>query len=636
MALHIDGTSARTVSFQRIPQTKLSAAFHASLRGVPGTALLVTTTITGFLPLPVSSTVTLSSIWVSTSCSGLTGQPIYATLSSISAIGWRAPSTLETFTRPLPTSPARLTFNVISATDLYGKAQVSPHPPNTSTSPTPVDGHARGLDHYNSEFNSETLNFETLNPRDKFVKRDTAVKRGQSVKRPRKKRYVEPSVPSQIQGLRFLAMFPPTTSSLPVVKYPVLQNRLLLRSMLNGATRIVINAIASSFVQFFLPPRVWLSAESRDMRFVCLLSDPVSTAAPTWADHIEIPVRGVRIVFALHYTQPTCSASIATSSGKLDRLPALVSGIIHSTGSNSPLPPNLHPQFTRRPVLHGMILDILGAAITFPVNYEAIRAKSRLRPFFSISRLRGPNINIPSPLFVAPRVTVKWVKPSLHEDMGMPGLFYSKVLPKKAISHSNRGGGSTDLLEKNFSLAENPQNTTPGTSSTFKNGWQEFGFVLAVMLGQCFNLTPFGATMYARWLIANDLGVPGDKGQLSWIAAGFSITTGSFVLVGGRLGDVYGHRPVWFFALVWSMIWNLVSGFARSPAFYDAARGLAGIGAGLMTPTAVALLGQTYPPGRRRNIIFGLFGIEGMGMMTKGSRRGKWGRREHPHRCPRI
>ncbi|KAJ7711305.1 major facilitator superfamily domain-containing protein [Mycena olivaceomarginata] len=148
---------------------------------------------------------------------------------------------------------------------------------------------------------------------------------------------------------------------------------------------------------------------------------------------------------------------------------------------------------------------------------------------------------------------------------------------------------------------------TSAMNSIFKNGWQEFGFVLAIMLGQCFNLTPFGATMYARWLIADGLGVPGDNGQMSWVAAGFSITTGSFVLVGGRLGDVYGHRLIWLLALVWSMIWNLVSGFAHSPAFYDAARGLAGIGAGLMLPTAVALLGQAYPPGRKRNLAFGLF-----------------------------
>lgn len=61
----------------------------------------------------------------------------------------------------------------------------------------------------------------------------------------------------------------------------------------------------------------------------------------------------------------------------------------------------------------------------------------------------------------------------------------------------------------------------------------------------------------ARFLIAEDLGVSGDPGQIGWIAAGFSLTTGSFVLVGGRLGDIYGHRIVWLTALMWSMIWNL-------------------------------------------------------------------------------
>lgn len=53
---------------------------------------------------------------------------------------------------------------------------------------------------------------------------------------------------------------------------------------------------------------------------------------------------------------------------------------------------------------------------------------------------------------------------------------------------------------------------------------------------------------------------------------------------------------------------HFISDELRRPAFYDAARGLTGIGAGLMLPTAVALLGQTYPPGRKRNLAFGLFG----------------------------
>jgi MFS family permease len=64
-------------------------------------------------------------------------------------------------------------------------------------------------------------------------------------------------------------------------------------------------------------------------------------------------------------------------------------------------------------------------------------------------------------------------------------------------------------------------------------------------------------SIYSQNLLAEHLGVPGDIGQIGWLVAGFSLTSGSFVLVGGRLGDIYGPRIVWLLALTWTMIWNL-------------------------------------------------------------------------------
>jgi hypothetical protein len=51
--------------------------------------------------------------------------------------------------------------------------------------------------------------------------------------------------------------------------------------------------------------------------------------------------------------------------------------------------------------------------------------------------------------------------------------------------------------ENTSTAHEEPKSKTPSfptvsESLLFKSGWQEFGFVLAVMLGQSFNLTPFG------------------------------------------------------------------------------------------------------------------------------------------------
>ena len=108
---------------------------------------------------------------------------------------------------------------------------------------------------------------------------------------------------------------------------------------------------------------------------------------------------------------------------------------------------------------------------------------------------------------------------------------------------------------------------TPLFTSTF----HESIFLAAVLCGQAFNLTPFGAvskclttkaelvvqTIYSSNLIAERLSAEGDQGQLTWILSAYSLTTGSFVLVGGSLGDTVGPRPVWIFSLVWVMVFNL-------------------------------------------------------------------------------
>ncbi|KAJ6473354.1 hypothetical protein C8R47DRAFT_1294963 [Mycena vitilis] len=201
MFLLVDGTSARTVTFQHIPQTTLSAAFHASLRGLPGTALLVTTTITGFLP---SSSLIRCNVVLDLGFDVVLGLDWAAYLrDSLINLGYRLESSFDAWN--FYSTSGNLT------------AQVLPHSRNTSVmSPTPVNSrdHAGGPYHCHSELNSETINSETLNPI-KFVKRDTAVKRGpgQSVKRPRKKRYVVPSTSGEASavdsGTTFLRYVPP-------------------------------------------------------------------------------------------------------------------------------------------------------------------------------------------------------------------------------------------------------------------------------------------------------------------------------------------------------------------------------------------------------------------------------------------
>lgn len=97
-------------------------------------------------------------------------------------------------------------------------------------------------------------------------------------------------------------------------------------------------------------------------------------------------------------------------------------------------------------------------------------------------------------------------------------------------------------------------------------------------------------------------------GNAAWLAASYNVTQGAFVLIGGRLGEIYGHKLLLMIACGWWLLWELVAGFAPNVIALCLFRALSGIGGGLMTPNCVALLGITFPPGKKRNVAFGLFG----------------------------
>jgi MFS family permease len=82
----------------------------------------------------------------------------------------------------------------------------------------------------------------------------------------------------------------------------------------------------------------------------------------------------------------------------------------------------------------------------------------------------------------------------------------------------------------------------------------------------------------------------------------------AFFLIGGRFGDVYGHKNILLAGAVWWVVWSLASGFAKDIVTLSLFRGLTGIGGAFIVPNAVALIGNTFPPGKLRNISMGAFG----------------------------
>ncbi len=87
-----------------------------------------------------------------------------------------------------------------------------------------------------------------------------------------------------------------------------------------------------------------------------------------------------------------------------------------------------------------------------------------------------------------------------------------------------------------------------------------------------------------------------------------SLTQGAFVLMGGRIGAVYGHKNTVVVAGAFWVLFHLISGFMKSVVTLSLMRGLSGIGGAFIVPNAIALLTVTFLPGKMRNITVGFFG----------------------------
>ncbi|EPX71653.1 membrane transporter [Schizosaccharomyces octosporus yFS286] len=139
---------------------------------------------------------------------------------------------------------------------------------------------------------------------------------------------------------------------------------------------------------------------------------------------------------------------------------------------------------------------------------------------------------------------------------------------------------------------------------------REILFIFITSSAQLMTQAGLGQTIAPSHIIGKAFGTT-NSGQLSWFPASYSLTVGTFILVAGKLGDMYGHKNMFIFGYAWYSLWSLISGFsvyAKSAIMYDVCRALTGIAPAFLLPNALAILGRVYPPGRRKQWAFCMFG----------------------------
>jgi EmrB/QacA subfamily drug resistance transporter len=95
---------------------------------------------------------------------------------------------------------------------------------------------------------------------------------------------------------------------------------------------------------------------------------------------------------------------------------------------------------------------------------------------------------------------------------------------------------------------------------------------------------------------------------LQWVLSAYALSFGGLLLLGGRAADLLGRRRLFIAGVGLFTVASLMCGLAWSPAALLAARVVQGIGAAIMTPTALSIISTTFPDGSERNKALGIWG----------------------------
>lgn len=93
-----------------------------------------------------------------------------------------------------------------------------------------------------------------------------------------------------------------------------------------------------------------------------------------------------------------------------------------------------------------------------------------------------------------------------------------------------------------------------------------------------------------------------------WVVTAYALAFGSLLLLGGKIGDLFGRKRVFIVGLVGFAVASAIGGAAESFGMLVASRALQGAFGALLAPAALSLLTTTFTDPAERAKAFGVFG----------------------------
>jgi EmrB/QacA subfamily drug resistance transporter len=97
--------------------------------------------------------------------------------------------------------------------------------------------------------------------------------------------------------------------------------------------------------------------------------------------------------------------------------------------------------------------------------------------------------------------------------------------------------------------------------------------------------------------------------SLVWVVNAYMLTFGGFLLLGGRLGDLFGHRKFFLIGLAVFTVASLACGLSNSQSMLITSRAIQGLGGAIVTAVALSLIMDLFSEPGDRAKAMGIYGF---------------------------
>ena len=165
------------------------------------------------------------------------------------------------------------------------------------------------------------------------------------------------------------------------------------------------------------------------------------------------------------------------------------------------------------------------------------------------------------------------------------------------LTHTTTTEGATMSTHTPAAQAATPD-AAPTGETTSRTSWALLGVALAAQILVVLDISVVNTALPS---IGRSLGLDGS--QLQWLVTAYLMMSGGGLLLGGRIADLLSKRTVFLTGLGLFTVASLLSGFADTGGQLVTTRAIQGLSAALLTPSALALIMNTYDGAQRKTAL---------------------------------